>query len=181
MPNSDHLGYTEALGAAADNPPDPRQSGFQLLIAGKPEHTVSTCEAAIKSQFERWVRNGARAAATDAENSGDWFEASRLRSLYAHEFQMGWYSWKSGGRKVIAARNSFEGNSYLLYLLIRRCEPRITEEEVDELMFVDQAECRVALEWALGNSPPPPRKTSAGAKPMVEQTTRTEPETMDIV
>lgn len=160
MPDSTHMGFAEGLGGAADNPPDPRVSGYQLLIGDLPEHTVSTCEQGIKAQFEQWVRRGARAAASSAENDGDWFEASRLRSLFQHEYTLGFYSW--GGRKCLAARQIFEGKSYLLYLLIRRCEPRITEEEVDRLMITDMRECGEAVQWSLGNSPPPPRRTRAG-------------------
>lgn len=177
MPNSDHLGFSEALGAAASNPPDPRQAGYALEVAGFPERTVATCEQGIKAQFEQYVRKRARAAATDAEQAGDWFEASRLRALYTHEFALGWYSWTEDGRNVLAFRNTGAGNSYLLYLLIRRCDPRVSQEDVDRMFYTDIPECQRALEWALGNSPPPPRKTTAGASQPT--TTTTEPMTLD--
>lgn len=149
-----NLGYIEALAGHTSNPKDPREGGYPLLI-GDEDLTVSTCELRIKAQFEQWVRKGSLAAATDAENMGNRFEADRIRSLYMKEFGLGWYSWGPKGVKIDAAKYTGSGYTYLLYLLLRRCHPQITEDKVDKLIELNTEECRKAVDWALGNSPAP--------------------------
>ncbi len=174
MAEQSHMGYAEALGSAASNPADPRSVGYSLIVKDK-EYTVSSCELGIKAQYEQWVRRGARMAATQADEDGDTYEADKLRSLFTTEFALGYYSWGRDGRKITAARRTDPGLRYLLFLLVRRCHPKVTEQDVDWLVDNDVRECLAALEWSLGNSPPPPKNTQTAG---VNQTTRT-PTTID--
>ncbi|MDE2103623.1 MAG: hypothetical protein KGL39_40670 [Patescibacteria group bacterium] len=149
MSPSNAAGWTEVLGEHAANPQTPRTSGETILALGK-EWKFSSLEARIKAQFEQWVRSGARIAIKEAELEGDMEEADKLRRAYQADLGAGHYKWD--GRNVRSARGDIPGLKHLIFLLLRRCHPEITEETVDQIFKEAPRDCGVALAWASGKS-----------------------------
>jgi hypothetical protein len=142
------LGYVEALGEAATNPSNPRTTGEELFALGQ-WWRVASCELRIRAQFEGWVRRGAKKAISDAEMEDGPEEAGAMRSAYQAALGAGHYSWD--GRYCRSARGDLPGIRYLLYLLIRRCHPDVTESQVEAMFSENPRGCGMALRWALGN------------------------------
>lgn len=148
------IGWTEALGQDAENPPTARTHGRQLVEPDGTTHTVATCENRIKAQFELWVQNNALKAIAQVESQGDPEMADKLTSAYTGDFAAGHYAWD--GKYVRRARfESFPGIAHLLYLLMVRCDPGKTQEQVTALLNRHPRQCGELLRWALGNSQPP--------------------------
>ena len=141
------VGWTEALGGHVENPPTAR-SGDSITALGK-TWKVSSCETRIKAQFEQWVRKNARSSIADAIQSNDLQEADSMRKAYQGDFGAGHYSWD--GKYVISARSDMPGLRYLLYLLMVRCDDKVTEEIAIAVMKENPIECGLAIGWALGN------------------------------
>ena len=180
-------GMTEALGEHGTNPVRPRTSGWQVPVAHCPgcgwygppsagtcvkcmgdtveeEFTLSSCENRIKAQFEQWVRRRAKRA---FEEEDDVMAADALRSVYLSDFADGHYNWSEerGGKYVAKALMSGQGFSYLVYLLLRRCHPRVTEKQAYTLADANTAGFALGFRWALGNSDAPADKEVVGASP----------------
>lgn len=152
-PAEPSIGWAEALGQDVENPPTARTHGHQLFEPDGKTHTVATCENRIKGQFELWVRNNALRAIAQIEES-DPDTADQMRSIYLADCGAGHYTWD--GKHVRHARfKSIPGMSYLIYLLMARCDPKKTEEQVASLLRKYPAQCGQLLGWALGNSPSP--------------------------
>lgn len=142
-------GWTEALGEAGSMPDKPRTNGYPL---GE-DHTVSSCETRVMAAFEQWVRRQAKRAIQEAEIEDGQEEASRMRSAYMADYGAGHYNFD--GRHCRTARGDWPGLRYLLFLLLKRCHPNITEEEVDTLFNDHPKDCGAAIAWALGNRSAP--------------------------
>ncbi len=157
------LGWTEVLGEHAANPSNPQTVGDTIAALGR-EWTVSLCEMRIKAQFETWVRRNAKKAVAEAEMEEGPEEANHLRSAYLADLGAGHYSWD--GRHVRSARSDLPGLRYLVFLLLRRCHPSVTEAQVETIFEENARGCGISLRWALGNSkaPPSPARTN-GASP----------------
>jgi hypothetical protein len=142
-------GWSEALGEHATNPSTPRTTGEVLYALGR-EWTVSSLEARIKAQFENWVR--ARAKQVIAEE-GNPEEQEALRGAYMAARSAGHYDWD--GRYCRNARADVPGLRHLLFLLLRRCQPEVTQEEVVQMFRECPKDCGMVIGWAAGNSLPP--------------------------
>lgn len=154
------IGWVEALGPDIENPPQARTHGRELIEPDGTTHAVASCENRIKAQFELWVQNNALrsiAQVEDGENK-DPELADKLRSAYIGDFGAGHYSWE--GKYVRRARfESHTGFARLLYLLMVRCNPEITEEKVMDLLVKYTKQCGELVRWAMGNSQPPAKPT----------------------
>ncbi|MDE2100649.1 MAG: hypothetical protein KGL39_25620 [Patescibacteria group bacterium] len=156
-PDSDEtepsIGATEALGDHGSLPEQPRTSGGVLFSLGL-QWTVADDEMRIKAAYEQWVRAGALAAAYDARQRGDPASAEQLYRTYNADFGMRLYNWDSGGGGYVAkALQTATGLRYLLFLLLRRCHPNVTERIVEAMWNENQDECQRVVGWALGNLP----------------------------
>lgn len=148
------IGWADALGPDVENPPTARTHGRQLFEPDGTTHTVASCEQRIKGQFELWVQNNALKSIAQVEETGDLDNADKLRSAYTGDSGAGHYTWD--GKYVRRARfESLPGMRHLLYLLMHRCDPKITEDKVGELMMKHPKQCGELIRWALGNSPSP--------------------------
>ena len=148
------IGWAEALGQDAENPPEARTHGRQLIEPDGTTHTVASCENRIKAQFELWVQNNALRAISQVEAAGDLERADKMMSAYTGDFGSGHYTWD--GKYVRRARfESLPGIAHLLYLLMVRCDPKKTEAEAGRLLHNYPKQCGQLLRWALGNSPAP--------------------------
>lgn len=143
-----NLGWSESLGEHGTNPPNPRTNGDTLIALGR-EWTVSSLENRLKAQFEKWCRTNAKKAISEADMEDGPEEAGAMRSAYAAALGAGHYNWD--GRYCRSARGDLPGIRYLLYLLIRRCHPEVTEEQVEAMFQENPRGCGMALRWALGN------------------------------
>ena len=163
FPAEPPIGWADALGPDAENPPQARTHGRQLIEPDGTVHTVATCEQRIKAQFELWVQNNAVRSIAQVEAAGDFDRADRMMSVYTGDHGAGHYTWN--GKYVRAARfQSMPGIAHLLYLLMVRCDPKKTEDQVTELLRKYPEQCGLLIRWALGNSPPP--DTSSGGVAM---------------
>lgn len=157
------IGWAEALGPEAENPPTARTHGRQLIEPDGTTHAVATCENRIKAQFELWVQNNALRAIAQVEASGDMDCADKMLANYTGEWGAGHYSWD--GKYVRKARfESLPGLSHLLYLLMVRCDPKKTEEQVNKLVHEYPRQCGDLIKWALGNSPAPEGQAGANGE-----------------
>lgn len=145
------VGWQEALGSHATNPANPRTSGFTISGLGK-KWTVASLENALKAQFEGWVRDGAMDTIRNLANV-DPEMAAEFKSVFMADMGAGHYRWN--GKAIRKALQDYNGVCYLLYLLMRRCHPNVTEEEVAKIFKENHLECGAALAWALGNSSTP--------------------------
>lgn len=149
MSEEPNIGWTEALGEHASNPATPRTSGDVFFALGK-QWTLSSCENRIKAQFEQWVRVNAKRALGLMEREFSPEEASLMRSTYIADLASGHYNWD--GRHVRSARGDMPGLIYLTFLLLRRCHPEVTEDQIRAMFLEDAKNVGMALAWALGNS-----------------------------
>lgn len=155
------IGWAEALGEDSENPAGARTHGRELVEPDGTTHVVSTCENRIKAQFELWVQNNALKSIAQVEETGDLERADKMMSAYTGDWGAGHYSWD--GKYVRRARfESYPGIRHFLYLLMVRCDPNKTEEQVGELVRKYPRQCGMLVRWALGNSPAP--ESSTGEK-----------------
>jgi hypothetical protein len=163
--------YSAALGEHANNPSQPRQVGVPLVLNGK-EYTLATDEARIKAQFEAWMKGRAlRVIAEMAKVDAD--EADSLRSTFMVDVAAGAYAYD--GRVGRAARKDWDGNIYLFWLMLRRCDPKVTLTEADELLTDYPKEVGLAMRQAQGNWPSSLAKTKRErARGQSKETTGTE-------
>lgn len=155
------VGWAQALGPEVENPPVARTHGNKLFEPDGTEHVVATVENRIKGQFEMWVQNNALRAIAQVENTGDVERADRLMSAYTGDAGAGHYTWD--GKYVRRAwRESEPGLRHLLYLLMVRCDPKKTEEQVTVLFRKYPEQCGRLIGWALGNSQSPAREAGGG-------------------
>lgn len=168
-PRKDPVGWTEALGEHAANPPTPRTTGETIYALPCPDCGGERCDACdhtglrrwtmapvenrIKAQFEQDIRRAAKKAITVAEQDDGPEEGNRLRSIYLADVAAGCYTWD--GRYCRNALSDFHGFKLLFLLCLRRCQPDVTEDEVREIILNHSDECKAALTWALGNSRAP--------------------------
>lgn len=162
-------GWTEALGEHAGNPPTPRTSGETISALGQ-DWTCSSCEQRIKAQFEQRIRARAFQAAVETEDLGGPEEGAKARSAYLADRAAGHYNWD--GRYVRGALNDVPGVNYLLFLLLRRCHPDVTEAQAAAIFRDNPAGASLVIRWALGNSAAPyeagPKAKGAKAPPTLD-------------
>lgn len=156
------IGWAEALGSDAENPAAARTHGRELIEPDGRRHVVAGCENRIKAQFELWVQNNSLKAIAKAESDGELELADKMLSAYTGDWGAGHYTWD--GKYVRRARfESLPGIRHLLYLLMVRCDPHKTEEQVGELLTKYPKQCGQLLKWALGNSQAQTPDAAAGA------------------
>ncbi len=159
------LGWADSLGPEVSNPATPRTSGETIYAlvckscqgekcekcddTGKQRWTVSPCENRIKGQFEEWVRSRARKCVAEVEDAGDILEADRMRDVYQVSYAAGHYAWD--GKHTLTILKSMLGYKYLLFLLLRRCHPDVTERQAGLIFAADMRQAMGAISWALGN------------------------------
>jgi|ERR1700722_132187 len=157
------LSVTEQLGEHAANPPLPAVADFILSAFGR-QWPIALLEQRIKAQFETWLLKNAMQAIMDIEafanDAGSvkertkWLEeAERQRSLYMHGRAAQKYSWR--GEAWRAAMSDIPGNTYFLYLLLKRCDPGMTLEATKQIFKDNPKQCGEAISWALGNDVAP--------------------------
>lgn len=139
-------GWTEVLGAEATNPPDPSTSGEIIHAFGK-EWKISADENRIKAQFEQKIRSEALKAIEDCSDNPETYD--RMMAAYVAERAAGHYNWD--GRRCRNARGDVPGLTYLLYLLLRRCQPDVTEAQAAAIFQKHIRQAVQAIAWALGN------------------------------
>ena len=148
-----NMGWTEALGPAATNPPTPRRSGNIVEALGK-QWTFAKMEWRLKAQFEQWVRAKAKAECSILEREDGPEVGDKAWSTYLNNVSAGAYNWD--GRACRKARTDWPGVIYQCFLCIQRCHPEVTEKQVEAIVKDSTISCREALSWALqGNSESP--------------------------
>ena len=170
--NNDNPGWTEVLGGHASNPATPRQTGFPIKYKDT-VYMVSSIENRIKAQFETWVRSEAMNSISFAEASGKADIANKLASAFQMDFGAGEYNWgptkaasdprRTGGKAIITALNSSGGVCKLMFYLLNRCNPAVTEDLTMEIMEHCQIATALAINWSLGNLGAPPSLEEVGA------------------
>jgi hypothetical protein len=158
MSKEPNTGWTEALGEHASNPAQPRTSGDTVHALGQ-TWRVASCENRLKAQFEQWVRANTKKQIAEVERTSP-EEANEFRSTYLRDLGAGHYNWD--GRAIRQALRDIPGLTYLFFLLLRRCHPRITEAKAQEIMVAAAQDCGLAIAWALGNSKTPTRTATNG-------------------
>jgi hypothetical protein len=142
----DNQGRTEVLGEHATNPASPRQSGEHIAALGR-DWVVSDLEGRIEAQFEQWVRGRAMQVVEGEPNPE---LGNRLMSVYMADRAGGHYNFD--GRHCRSALADLPGMRYLLFLLLRRGQPDVTEKMAGAIMDEAPRQAGVAVGWALGNS-----------------------------
>lgn len=142
--------YSAALGEYATNPDKPRTVGIPLVLPGV-AYTLATDENRIKAQFEMQLKTWAQEPIVDAMRRGDPEEAASLRSEFIQDVAAGAYVWDGiASRK---SRKDWRGQTFLLFLMLRRCHPKITYEEADEIITDYPQAVGPAMRLAEGNFP----------------------------
>lgn len=162
MDKEPNLGWTEVLGSAATSPAEPRGAGYPLSALGQ-TWTVSSLELGLKAQFEQWVRGNALRNLRLLEQDATPEEANALRSTYLGDLAAGLFNFD--GRHCRTARGDLAGLQQLFLLVLKRCHPQVTIEQVGQMFHEDAFACGTALAWALGNSRTPAPRTETGATP----------------
>lgn len=155
-------GWTEILGEHASNPSSPRTSG-DTIHAFDTAYKVASCEQRIKAQFEQFIRAESRKASRQATMDGDPSFAQELNAAYIAAYAAGDFNW--GGRvfrQYITGGSSISGTMYLFYLLLKRCQPDMTEELAARIFAESPEESGMAMAWALGNSESPEKRKAPG-------------------
>jgi hypothetical protein len=166
-PGEPNIGYAEATGEYASNPPTPA-TALDVVFALGESWQVSGMEQRIKAQFEQHVRRDALQGVQESmELTNNPELARKMLSSYNAERAAGAYNWD--GSACRAARMELDGLRHLFYLLLRRCHPDITEETATAVF--DEAPKRAveAIGWAQGNprtpeTPLPPGRNSKNGR-----------------
>lgn len=149
------------------------------------EWPVAPCELRIMGQFEKWVQRRAKLA---YQTEDDLSEAERLRSTYLSDYTAGHYSWtehvtgglanaaEATGKHVKNALHGGAGLYHLMYLLMRRCDPKVGEGLARRAVDAGARHAIACLGWALGNWEAPARRTTTPAGAKAERTTGRPPE-----
>jgi hypothetical protein len=169
----DGVGWTESLGHEATNPEQPSRVGDLIITTAcvdclgrgtlrnrkcarcdgegkvQEEWTVSGDENRIKAQFEMHVLRGAKLSIAEAENEGDSDEADKQRSVLQADRAAGYYKWD--GKYVMRALKSVHGFSHMLFLLLRRCHPEITEVQSLNIFKLSSNQSIASYNWVSGN------------------------------
>lgn len=168
------MGYTEVLGhhASPENGP-PCTVGMPVFVKDKEgkekKYYVGSLVQAIKAQFEQWVRENALRAIREIEEI-DPSSAGEMRESFLNGMSCGKYSWKDevlsgvqenivSGSAIKSAIKETRGMTYLTFLLMRRCHPKITLSEVVGFMQSETRQLATAVKWAMmGNESLPPQE-----------------------
>ena len=164
------VGWAEALGPAADNPPNPTSNGWVLYhrtkdrLTGQPvteQYVVPALQNRHKAQFELWVRGEALKSVSEVTDEE---MRDSMMSVYQSDYANGHYKWDDNfdGKKVKAARKSVRGALQLLYLLMRTAKPGLTEERAFEVFAADTDAAVTAYRWAMGNWQAPTTERAGG-------------------
>lgn len=145
-------GWVEALGEEGTNPPEPRTNGETLFALGR-EWKVASFENRLKAQFEQWLRRRAKQEILNTEIEDGPEEAAKMRSAYLADLGAGLYTWD--GRHGRTARGDLPGLQYVLFLALHRCQPEVTQDQVEEMFEENAINCGLALRWILGKSKAP--------------------------
>jgi hypothetical protein len=154
-----NLGWSDVLGEHAGNPPQDRQSGDTLFALGR-EWKVAPLEYRIRAQFEEWVRAGALKVIEEVYLQGYPEQAHQMRSTYIGDCGAGHYNWD--GKHCRSARTDVPGLHYYVYLLLRRCDRKVTLSQVRAIWKENASACTFAIHWAEGNEVSPEEEASGG-------------------
>lgn len=151
------VGWSDALGEHATNPPQNRTSGTYSITALDETWPVSPIENRIKAQFETWVRNNAVNAIATMDGNQELFK--EFQSTYISDRAAGKYNWPMSDSVLeagIVIRNALRdvsGTRYMLFLLLNRACPKergMTEELAGRIYRDSPAQVSSAIRWALG-------------------------------
>ena len=163
-------GFADGLGRHANNPQQPRVNGWSIVAGDGTEYTVSSCETRIKGQFEKeWLRrNAAQAIKEVGEEFGQEMMEHAL-DKFVEERAEGKYNF--GSEHCIKALIGLPGTVFYLYLILRRCHPKITEDDARKLLMTERKQCSAAIKWSLGNwlGSTPDGEASGTESPSVER------------
>jgi hypothetical protein len=171
-PHNPDGGWSDALGAFADNPDSLRKGGETIYTSDGKAYTIGRVEQAIKAQFEELLMKQAKYWINRTRMSeGPEAYQDELSALVADR-GMRAYSWD--GRFGRKAREDFPGLIMLLYLLLRRSYgDQATLELAQQIMEDSPKETLLALRWAQGNLP------SSSASGGTDRTSKPSTTTMD--
>ncbi len=162
------VGWAEALGSATDNPPNPTSNGWALYHKDKKTGTdekyiVPALENRHKGQFELWVRGEHLKSISEIT---DEVMREEMMSSYRADFANGHYKWDDNfdGKHVKSSRKSVKGALQLLYILMRRAKPDLTEDKAFEVFAGNTEAAVTAYRWAMGNWQAPTTESGAGAR-----------------
>lgn len=173
-PPEDDIGFQEALGEEVNNPPEPKYAGDTLITrtcfdcdglgevqvkdetrscmkcggSGQIEHIwkVSDCETRIMGQFEQYLLIEAKKQISEIEAEYGPEEAGNYRTALMASRSAGHYKWD--GKASRQARSDIPGLRYLFFLLLRRCQPTISEQLSDKIFATHMAEAGASIRWA---------------------------------
>ena len=203
----DAIGWTEALGASADNPKIPRASGESLYLIrckqcdqyedpeakDESEHfpeevcpdcgTPRTVERYRCSSLETAIKGQFEQWVRDGAQQAiqEAMQAGDLdeadRMRSAYMASRHEYKWD--GKKVIDMRFSWLGVQYMAFLLLRRCHPKMTEEHAIKIVRANPRGWAMVYGWAQGNSRAPGARGANRKISSNGKASDREPETMD--
>ncbi len=156
LPPEPEMGWSDVLGEATANPPQPKGNGeFIVEAVTGLTWTASSLEMRIKGQFELHLRKSAMLAVSEAESLGSPLVAQRAMEAYVTGRSAGHYNWpatiSTAGSAVRAALGDAPGMIKLLHLLLLRNHPDVSEDRVALLYAREPRQCGHAVGWALGN------------------------------
>ena len=174
----DEIGWTEALGPHADNPPAPRASGESIYVVRCPscddfrdpqvqdetgKFPSSQCSCGADRVVERYkVPDDEQGIKAQFEQ---WVRDGAQQAIQEtmmsgdleeadrlrdkYMSQRREYTWD--GKHCRAMRASWTGIIYLAYLLLRRCHPQMTEERASKIVHANPKGWGMVWAWAQGN------------------------------
>lgn len=159
---SDPAGWTESLGEHATNPAAPRVGGFTIEALSR-TWPVAPFENRLKAQFEQWVRSNALRDIREMEALLRPDERQEMMDAFVGGLAAGHYKWD--GKHCRSARQDMPGIHYEVFLILRRCDPKMTEELAGQICRDNTPGASLALKWALGNSSSPAKESDGGTEP----------------
>ncbi len=157
------VGIADKLGSHIQNPPQ-NGAAEQVVFSKGEEYPISYPEQRIKGQFEQWLIRNELKGIMDIQALGEqeqdeqqkivyFKEADRQRAVMSANRSAGKYNWM--GDFCRAAWFDIPGQSHMVFLLIRRCKPEITQDEAYLAYMNNRKDFESAMWWALGKDMPP--------------------------
>ena len=152
------IGVAEKLGPYTANPSENGAAETLVVSLGK-ECRVSYLEQRLKGQYEQWLMENeikgivacdALAISEEEKSFKESYrrEADKQRDVFAKNRSAGKYRWMGE-----ICRNSWgdvPGIVQMVYLLLRRCQKDVTQEEAYDLYMNNRKDFEAAMWWALG-------------------------------
>ena len=116
------------------------------LPAGDKTYLVSACTKRVQSDFQEWLKERAKREVLNIPQLSPDQVGTALAKI-AQDASAGVYGWN--GPAGLKARGTYDGISQLLYLLLRRDQPQITEEEVEDILELHTSAAADAVKEAI--------------------------------